>query len=47
MRCEQVRFLNLHEYQSKALMEKYGVNTQRFLVATTPDEAEKAANKLG
>lgn len=47
MRCEQVRFLNLHEYQSKALMEKYGVNTQRFLVATTPDEAEKAAKKLG
>eukprot|EP00126_Sphaerothecum_destruens_P007854 Sdes_comp20015_c0_seq5m12709 len=29
---QQVRHLNLHEYQSKKLMESYKVNTQRFRV---------------
>jgi len=43
---EQIRHLNLHEYQSKALMEKYGVRTQKFKVASTPEEAEKAARDL-
>eukprot|EP01137_Pigoraptor_chileana_P008247 Opistho-2@54808 len=39
----QVRNLNLHEYQSKELMEKHGVTTQRFKVANTPGEALGAA----
>ncbi len=27
---QQVRNMNMHEYQSKALMDKYGVNTQKY-----------------
>lgn len=33
------RFLNLHEYQSKDLLDKFGVNTQKGRVAATPEEA--------
>jgi len=33
------RFLNLHEYQSKDLLDKFGVNTQKGRVASTPEEA--------
>jgi acyl-CoA synthetase (NDP forming) len=40
------RWLNLHEYQSKQLMAKYGVNTQQFRVSSTPDEAYQAAKEL-
>ena len=40
------RWLNIHEYQSKALMDKFGVNTQRWVLATTPQEAESGAKKL-
>eukprot|EP00126_Sphaerothecum_destruens_P007853 Sdes_comp20015_c0_seq4m12707 len=32
LQMQQVRHLNLHEYQSKKLMESYKVNTQRFRV---------------
>jgi succinyl-CoA synthetase beta subunit len=39
---QQKRWLNLHEYQSKELMEKYGVKTQKFKVITTPREAMEA-----
>jgi len=41
-----VRFLNLHEYQSKGLMEQYGVRVQRGKVAATAEEALKAAEEL-
>ena len=42
-----VRNLNLHEYQSKDLMEKYGVAVQKFRIANTPEEADRAARELG
>ena len=42
-----MRHLNLHEYQSKRLMERYGVNTQRFKMAVTAQEAGEAAKELG
>jgi len=38
----QKRFLNLQEFQSKKLMDKFGVRTQKWIVATTKAEAEKA-----
>eukprot|EP01054_Gregarina_sp_Poly1_P001033 Gregarina_sp_Poly_1__1032@NODE_1253_length_4621_cov_230_546552_g854_i0_p1_GENE_NODE_1253_length_4621_cov_230_546552_g854_i0NODE_1253_length_4621_cov_230_546552_g854_i0_p1_ORF_typecomplete_len270_score38_47ATPgrasp_2/PF08442_10/6_1e72ATPgrasp_5/PF13549_6/1_4e08CPSase_L_D2/PF02786_17/0_0073GARS_A/PF01071_19/0_011SPOR/PF05036_13/0_61SPOR/PF05036_13/1_1e03_NODE_1253_length_4621_cov_230_546552_g854_i019442753 len=40
------RFLNLHEYQSKELMDKYGVPTQIGFVASTPEEAREKASQL-
>lgn len=43
----QLRCLNLHEYQSKELMSRYQINTQKFKVAKTADEAAKAATELG
>jgi succinyl-CoA synthetase beta subunit len=33
------RFFDLHEYQSKDLMRKYGVLVQRGDIATTPEQA--------
>ena len=42
----QQRFLNLHEYQSKALMQKFNVRVQKFAVADKADEAQQAAIKL-
>lgn len=42
----QLRFLNIHEYQSKQLLNKHGVNTQRWALATTPEEAKRAAEEL-
>lgn len=42
-----VRHLNLHEYQSKRLMEQYGCNTQSFKIATTVQEAQTATSELG
>lgn len=41
-----VRFLNLHEYQSKGLMAKYGIRVQRGETAESPEQAEQVANKL-
>mmetsp|Transcript_12768 Transcript_12768/g.26958 ORF Transcript_12768/g.26958 Transcript_12768/m.26958 type:complete len:428 (-) Transcript_12768:64-1347(-) len=43
---QSVRNLNLHEYQSKALMEKYNVRVQRWRLAKTPEEAEEQAKDL-
>merc|ERR1712137_1011848 len=43
---QSVRHLNLHEYQSKALMEKYNVRVQRWRLAATPEEAEEQAKDL-
>merc|ERR1712137_1173463 len=43
---QSVRHLNLHEYQSKALMEKYNVRVQRWRLAATAEEAETQAKDL-
>lgn len=40
------RFFDLHEYQSKDLMRKFGVLVQRGDIATTPEQAEKVARDL-
>jgi succinyl-CoA synthetase beta subunit len=39
--------MNIHEYQAKALISKYGVATPPGHVAYTPEEAVQAAQKLG
>ena len=39
--------MKIHEYQAKALLARHGVPVPRGEVATTPDEAEAAAKKLG
>jgi succinyl-CoA synthetase beta subunit len=38
--------MNVHEYQGKEILAKFGVGIQRGIVATTPDEALAAAKKL-
>lgn len=40
------RFLNLQEFQSKELMKKFGLETQKFKIVSCGSEAEKAANDL-
>jgi succinyl-CoA synthetase beta subunit len=39
--------MNIHEYQAKELLQKFGVPTMRGKVASTPDEAEQIAQELG
>lgn len=39
--------MNIHEYQAKALLEKFGVATTPGKVASTPEEAEAIARELG
>ncbi|MDD5262579.1 MAG: ADP-forming succinate--CoA ligase subunit beta [Methylacidiphilales bacterium] len=39
--------MNIHEYQAKELLEKFGVATPRGKVASSPDEAEQVARTLG
>lgn len=39
--------MNIHEYQAKQLLAKFGVTVPRGGVAYTPEEAEKVANELG
>src|SRR5256886_2606565 len=39
--------MNIHEYQAKELLEKFGVATTGGKVASTPDEAEAVARELG
>jgi succinyl-CoA synthetase beta subunit len=39
--------MNIHEYQAKSLLAKFGVAVPRGTVAFTAKEAEKAAQKLG
>jgi succinyl-CoA synthetase beta subunit len=39
--------MNIHEYQAKAILKKYGVTVPRGSVAFTPKEAESAAQGLG
>jgi succinyl-CoA synthetase beta subunit len=39
--------MNIHEYQAKEILRKYGVAVLQGQVATTPEEAEAAAKELG
>ncbi|MDU7239524.1 ADP-forming succinate--CoA ligase subunit beta [Actinomyces sp.] len=39
--------MDLYEYQARDLFEAHGVPVLRGIVATTPDEAQAAANELG
>lgn len=39
--------MNLHEYQAKEVLKKFGVDVPRGIVAKTPAEAEAAAKELG
>ncbi len=39
--------MNIHEYQAKSLLAKFGVTVPRGGVAFTPEEAEAAARDLG
>src|SRR5437868_2330884 len=38
--------MNIHEYQAKELLKKYGVAVLGGYAAWTPEEAEEAARKL-
>ena len=38
--------MNIHEYQAKELMQKFGVATPKGAVASTPEEAEAVAKSL-
>lgn len=38
--------MNIHEYQAKELLKKYGVGIQEGILANTPEEAVEAAKKL-
>ncbi|MGZ8538189.1 MAG: ATP-grasp domain-containing protein, partial [Flavisolibacter sp.] len=38
--------MNLHEYQAKELLKKYGVLTQEGIAASTPHEAEEAYRQI-
>ena len=39
--------MNIHEYQAKSLLKKFGVAVPRGGVAYTPQEAQKVAEGLG
>ena len=39
--------MNIHEYQAKELLQRFGVATTRGKVASTLDEAEQIARELG
>ena len=39
--------MNIHEFQAKELLRRYGVNVPRGSVVTTPDEAAAAARDIG
>src|ERR1700680_871781 len=39
--------MNIHEYQAKELLQKFGVATPRGKVAATPEEVEQVARELG
>ena len=38
--------MNIHEYQAKAVLAKYGVAVPKGGVAFTPEEAEKVARDV-
>ncbi len=39
--------MNIHEFQAKGILKRFGVSVPRGIVATTPDEAKSAAQSLG
>src|SRR3990172_10673105 len=39
--------MNVHEYQAKEILKRFGVAVPRGIVASTPEEAQEAAEKLG
>jgi succinyl-CoA synthetase beta subunit len=39
--------MNIHEYQARELLQKFGVATPRGKVASTPEEAEQVARDFG
>src|SRR3954454_15560285 len=39
--------MNIHEYQARELLQKFGVATTRGRVASTPDEVEQIATEIG
>src|SRR3954466_9953275 len=39
--------MNIHEYQARELLQRFGVATTRGRVASTPDEAEMIARDIG
>jgi succinyl-CoA synthetase beta subunit len=39
--------MNIHEYQAKELLDRFGAATTRGRVATTAEEAEKVAREIG
>src|SRR3546814_10399520 len=39
--------MNIHEYQAKSLLKRYGVSVPRGGVAYTPEEAESGARGIG
>jgi succinyl-CoA synthetase beta subunit len=39
--------MNIHEYQAKELLQKFGVATPRGKVASTPEQAEQIAREIG
>src|SRR5258708_2804850 len=39
--------MNIHEYQAKSLLKKFGVTVPRGGVAYTPQEARRVAEELG
>lgn len=43
---QSVRHLNLLEYQSKSLLEKYNVAVQKFIVADKVEDAKTLSSKL-
>eukprot|EP00228_Micromonas_bravo_P009932 CAMPEP_0203003160 /NCGR_PEP_ID=MMETSP1401-20130829/1668_1 /ASSEMBLY_ACC=CAM_ASM_000894 /TAXON_ID=38833 /ORGANISM="Micromonas pusilla, Strain CCAC1681" /LENGTH=424 /DNA_ID=CAMNT_0049744723 /DNA_START=35 /DNA_END=1309 /DNA_ORIENTATION=+ len=43
---QQIRYLNIHEYQGAELMAKYGVRVPPGIACHTPDEVAAAAAKL-
>ncbi len=38
--------MNIHEYQGKSVLKKYGVRIQEGLVADTPDKAVEVAREI-
>lgn len=40
------RLIHLHEYQSKQIMSKYGINTQKFKVASSAEQARQYVKEL-
>ncbi|KAG5514623.1 hypothetical protein RHGRI_035876 [Rhododendron griersonianum] len=43
---QQLRRLNVHEYQGAELMSKYGVNVPKGVVCSTPEDVKKATQSL-